>query len=656
MLAITSMTFRGGAKRRALAVFFMVVPNWDKPEEKLASRRAFVGASSQAKFAADEGYLPIVCRAMKTIFSTHICSREARWLLASAAKLGWLHALTLSMITLASALALVDPLILRWIIDRVLPTRNTSLLIVAALIFCLALIGRLALTYGAILSSTIAAQKLIFRTRIQVVRKLNALPAKYHDRSAVGDSLYRLDQDVSRIGELGGEIIPTAVRMIIMGAMVFATMMLLDMRLTLVLLPLLVCFYRSQQRSHQQLRTISDAVQGQNGSLNAFLEEHLNGIVQLKLLNRTNTRTRELARALAMAIKSQIRQRVAELRFNFYSMAVIVAGNTLILGYGGHQVISGQLTIGTLVAFYGYLLRLFEPLVIATDLQARGQRVAASIGRILEILENRPPGTANVRGQKLKERRPATLEFREVSFSYRDDRKVLDNVSFFVRAGEKVALVGLNGSGKSTIGHIATGLYIPEEGSVLVNGQNAQELSGGSLHSVVTMVPQDPVIFTGTIRENILYGDPEASELEIQDAIRYSHLDEVIRSFPAGMDELLGPQGRRLSGGEKKRLALARVILQRPEILILDEVTGALDEAVARSLLCSLDRFHNGNILLVISHRPATILWAERILVVDRGTILDGGTHDALMQRCPIYEKIFRGALRSPDTAATALD
>jgi ABC-type multidrug transport system fused ATPase/permease subunit len=324
-------------------------------------------------------------------------------------------------------------------------------------------------------------------------------------------------------------------------------------------------------------------------------------------------------------------------------MAIIAAGNTLILAFGGHQVISGQLSVGTLVAFYGYLLRLFEPLIIATDLQARGQRVAASIRRVLQILDHRVLPVERPL-QKLAPPHPASLEFREVYFSYRKDRPLLRDLSFVIHAGEKVALVGLNGSGKSTIGQIAAGLYTPEQGLVLLNGKDTGTLTRGGLNAAISMVPQEPVIFAGTVKENLLYGDPHASDARILEAAKYAHLDQVVSRFPAGMEELLGPRGRRLSGGEKKRLALARAMLQQPEILILDEVTGALDEPVAYSLLRSLDQFRNGHTLVLISHRLATMQWADRILVVNDGTIADDGPHHQLENRSPVYRQILRCA------------
>jgi ABC-type bacteriocin/lantibiotic exporter with double-glycine peptidase domain len=576
-----------------------------------------------------------------------LVSHEIKWLLAAAGRLMRFHLVTMVFITLSSGLALVDPLILKLIIDRALPNRDPHLLGLAAGLFCAAFIGRLACTYAAVLSSTVATQKLIFRTRLSVLRKLNGLPAKYHDATAVGDNLYRLDQDVSRIGELGADIIPTAARMLVMGFMVLTTMVFLDARLTLMICPLAVAFYSAQKMYYQKLRNIAENAQEKAGTVNALLEEHLNGILQLKLLNRTSTRTRVVARAMAEVATTNTRQRLAEMRFSLASMTVIAVGNTAILGFGGYQVISGELTTGTLVAFYGYLLRLFEPLVMATDLQARGQRVGASIQRIRDILDSERPDLLP-RPPHVAKEHTCALEFHEVCFSYRKNRPVLNKVSFRIQPCERVALVGVNGSGKSTIGQIASGLYRPDDGTVLVNGVNIEALSWGKLSSSVSLVPQDPIVFSGTIRENILYGNPYATELEIAAAAKIVCFDEVVQRFPLGMNEVLGPKGKRLSGGEKKRLALARAILQNPQILILDEVTGALDESVAESVLLNLDRLQQDcRVLILISHRPATIRWARRILVVEDGTIIDDGTNDELMARCRYYCQVHTARIPS---------
>jgi ABC-type multidrug transport system fused ATPase/permease subunit len=230
---------------------------------------------------------------------------------------------------------------------------------------------------------------------------------------------------------------------------------------------------------------------------------------------------------------------------------------------------------------------------------------------------------------------------------------VLDHVSFFARRGEKVALVGSSGSGKSTIGHLATRLYNPDAGAVLIDGMDLGDLGLRNLRSIVTAVPQEPILFDATMRENLLYGNPSATELELERVVSLAQLHSVIRKLPKGLEEPLGPMGRKLSGGEKKRVALARAFLQQPRILILDEVTSALDGPTAANLLDALDLFRQGRTVLLISHKPAAISWADRILVLERGRIVDEGSHGSLLHRCELYRHLCESpSQESPISAA----
>jgi ATP-binding cassette subfamily B protein len=207
---------------------------------------------------------------------------------------------------------------------------------------------------------------------------------------------------------------------------------------------------------------------------------------------------------------------------------------------------------------------------------------------------------------------------------------------------ETVAIVGLNGSGKSTIGLLATRLYQPESGAIFLGRQDIREISLRGLRSIVTLVPQDPVLFDETVRENLLYGKPSATDGDLDKVAAQTQLDQVLQKLPAGLDEPLGPLGNRLSGGEKKRVALARTLLQTPNVLILDEITSALDEPAARDLLHGLDLFRKARTLIIISHRPTTILWADRILVIGEGAVVDSGTHAQLISRCALYQRIWK--------------
>ena len=576
-------------------------------------------------------------------------SSEVRWLARQARPVLSLLTVNLICMVLGSGLSLLDPLVVRWLIDVALPKRDLRLVLLGTFVFCVVYLASVIVSYLSSFISSVVTQKMVFRIRVSLLRRIQTLPARYHGNAQVGETLYRIEQDVDRVAELSGDILPLTIQMVIMGVMVLVTMGILNWHLTLVIAPLLPLFYALQRRYTSRLKEAADSVQNQSGKIAAFLQEHLAGMLQLQLLNRTGTQGRKFARLAAEGAKFQVRQRATEMSFGAASVSVIVLGMGLILGYGGYEVTRSTLTVGGLVAFYGYVFRLFAPVSIAIDLQSRLQRVGASIRRILEITDGDP---------KIGGRRESTtplrcdikpeLEFRSVWFCYDEARPVLRDMSFRVEAGETVAVVGLNGSGKSTIGLLATRLYEPNAGSILVGGQDIRQVGCRSLRATLTLVPQDPVLFDETIRENLLYGNPRATGKDLETVAAITQLDRVLQTLPRGLDEPLGPLGGRLSGGEKKRLALARTLLQQPRILIVDEITSALDGPAAAGLLQGLELFRQARTLVVISHRPATILWADRILVVDEGTIVDSGKHDALILRCEAYRRIWQSQDRMP--------
>src|SRR5216684_4767509 len=420
-------------------------------------------------------------------------SSEVRWLGRQVRPLFSLLLANLVCIVVGSGLTLVDPLIVKWLIDVALPKRDLRLVLIGTITFCVVYIASLGMGYLAAFLSCLAAQKLVFRIRVSLLRRIHTLPGKYHDNAQVGETLYRIEQDVDRVAELSGDILPVTVHMVIVGIMVLVTMGILNWHLTVLVLPLLPVFYALQRRYAGKLKAAADNVQSQSGKINAFLQEHLAGMLQLQLLNRTGTQGRRFARLIAEGARVQIQQRVTEIAFGGACISVIVLGMSLILGVGGYEVVRGSLTVGGLVAFYGYVVRLFEPVSIATDLQARFQRFSASIRRILEIMEREQPSTVKQPTAALGPNIVPELEFQSVWFSYKKDRSVLRDMSFRVEAGETVALVGLNGSGKSTVGLLATRLHEPDAGCIRVGGQNIQDVSRWSLRATVTLVPQDPI-------------------------------------------------------------------------------------------------------------------------------------------------------------------
>jgi ATP-binding cassette subfamily B protein len=544
--------------------------------------------------------------------------------------------------TLGSGLSLLDPLVVKWLIDVALPKRDLRLVLLGTLVFCGVYLASLGINYLGSFVSCLLTQKMVFRIRVSLLRQIHTLPTHRHGKSQVGDTLYRIEQDVDRVAELSGDILPLTIQMVLVGIMVLVTMGILNWHLTLLVAPVLPIFYLLQRRYATRLKDAAHQVQSQSGKINAFLQEHLAGMVQLQLLNRTGTQARKFARLAAKGAQLQIRQQATEMAFGGASVSVIVLGMSLILGYGGYEVTRGALTMGGLVAFYGYVFRLFVPVSIAIDLQSRLQRVGASIRRIEDITDKGQKPDRRSNTVPLRQDIRPDLEFRSVWFAYSKDRPVLREMSFRVEAEETVALVGLNGSGKSTIGLLATRLYDPDAGSIMVGGKDIHNVNSRSLRAYITVVPQDPVLFDETIRQNLLYGSPGATRRDLDTVAALTQLDRVLLRLPRGLDEPLGPLGNSLSGGERKRLALARSLLQQPKILIVDEITSSLDAPSAAGLLEGFDVFRRTRTLVVVSHRPATILWADRILVVENGAIADSGKHPELMDRCEAYRKIWQ--------------
>ena len=544
---------------------------------------------------------------------THVKrSGEFWWLVSQVKPFVRLHLGSYLCVVAASILVLIDPLIIRFLIDDVIPKRRFSWLLLVAVAFFFSYMGRLGFDSLAGMLNFRAVQKMTYRSRLRLLRHLQRLSAEYHDNTPPGDTLHRLQMDVDQVGTLTGEVIPVLLRMATVFTLVMTTMLVLNYRLTIIVLPLIPLFILARRRFQQRLRDASDSVQQQSGKLIGFLEEHLSAIVQVQLLSCEQREARRFARISAAVVRAQMKRRGTELFFSSLLHLIIVAGMAAVLSYGGYQVMTGTLTAGGLVAFYGYTLQLFIPLYGVVDIYAKVQRVAASARRLIEITEAK--SILRDGALPLNVDTPAAIELTEVCFSYNPERPVLNEVSLRVDRGERVAVVGTSGNGKSTIAKLVARMYDARAGNVSLDGTDIRDLKLKSLRSAVIFVPQDPVLFDVTLRENLLYGNPHATDEELETVTNLTQLDVLIKRLPKGLNESLGPRGNRLSGGERQRVALARALLQHPKVLILDECTSALDEVTEKRLLNSLHGYLKDVTTIVISHRPYPIHWANRVV------------------------------------------
>jgi ABC-type multidrug transport system fused ATPase/permease subunit len=567
--------------------------------------------------------------------------QELRWLYRQVRPFLGAHLLSLACVTIASLLSLLDPLVIKWLIDRVLPAGRLPLVFLAAGGLFAACVLRLLIGNIGGFASFGAIQKMVFRIRLNLLRHMNALSYDYHERTPVGERLYRLERDVDQIGELGGDFLPYCLRLLITTVFTLAAMIWLNARLTCTVIPLNLVFLLLRRRFKGRLREASDRVQRESSAASNFLQEHLAGVVQIQLLRRERSQTRGAMASAVRKVRAQLQRKIDELTFSMGSMLTVAFGISTVLAFGSYEVIHGALTIGGLMASYTYLGRLFEPLGAAVEIYSRFNRVGASIRRVLEVLETPPAVADRPHAPDLPQQVAGSIELRAVRFGYGQGPPLFDGIDLRIEPGEKVALIGASGSGKSTLTRLIARLYDVEAGVVSIDGFDVRGVTLASLRGRLCYVPQEPVLFDRSLRENLRFGNPEASEVELLCAVERARLGVLVEGWPAGLDTPLGPRGGRLSGGERQRVALARAMLQDPSVLILDEATSALDIPTEREIFRNLRALFPERTILFVSHRVPALSWVDRILVLEGGRLVEEGSHRQLLHRNGRYAQMW---------------
>jgi ATP-binding cassette subfamily B protein/subfamily B ATP-binding cassette protein MsbA len=482
-------------------------------------------------------------------------------------------------------------------------------------------------------------QRVVYRLRETLLAHLQTLPLRHHLVSRTADSVYRLDADAHCVDDLIiGGLFPLALAATNLTVM-FAILLYIDGSLALLSLTVAPFLYLCLRHHAGAMSARAERVKSLEASLIERSFEVLSSVAAVKSFTREHHELGKFARHGRNTMRARLTLTWQESLFSVTVTAITLAGTALILVVGGWHVLDGRLSIGTLLVVIAYLAAVYDPISEIARTTGLLQQAVVSARRVREILALTPEALDEPLALKASEVK-GHLRFEQVGFSYCDQRPVLDEINFEAHPGELVAIVGLTGAGKTTIANLIPRFFRPESGQILLDGVNINEYALRSLRSRIALVPQAPILFSGTIADNIRYGRLNATDAEIEGAAKSAHADEFIRRLPQGYATLVAEAGATLSGGERQRLGIARALLKEAPILILDEPTSAVDALSEQAVFDALRRVRFNHTTLVIAHRLSTIRDADRILVLQKGRIEAQGPHNALLTSSDLYRQM----------------
>jgi len=489
--------------------------------------------------------------------------------------------------------------------------------------------------------STWVGQHVVHAIRRDLYVHVLRQPVAFHEQERVGQIASRLTHDVNALAEVASSGALNLVTDLLTLAGIITIMALLDVRLTLVTLTSIPVVMLSMGTLGRQMRRAYQQVQQAIADVNAGVEQGVAGMRVVQSLSRESF-TIEQFESLSL------RNMRANLRVSLLFAAVFptmtvtnMLGMALVLGYGGTLVVEGATTVGVLLAFLGYIYRFFGPLRELSLVYNTFQAGAASLDRIADYLSRQPAVVEPEQPQRPDGGFQGRIAFEQVTFGYGYE-PVLHDVDLSVGAGETIALVGPTGAGKSTLARLLVRLYDVDEGAVQIDEVDVQQIAKADLRQLVTLVPQDVFLFADTIRENIRYGNPQASDQEVEGAARRAQAHDFIVGLPRGYDSEVGERGVTLSGGQRQLVAFARALLADPRILILDEATANVDAYTEARIQEAMDEIRRDRTTLIIAHRFSTLRKADRIVVVEDGRIVGEGSHERLIESNPTYQRLYR--------------